>query len=137
MIVKVPITESDTTINYCLRLSDGSMVDNIKDLVIWNSGGICPAAWISQSLKVSFRVSFSTRRGVFFVTASLPRAFARNFILSSDMIGYGQRVEKVGMPNGHHIEIRPLKWVLIRTIPEVAAELRDDRRVLFLGRARR
>ena len=37
------------------------------------------------------------------------------------------------MPNGHHIEIRPLKSVLIRTIPELAAELRDDRRVLFLG----
>ena len=72
------------------------MVDNIKDLVIWNSGGICPAARISRSLKVSFRVSFSTRRGVFFVTASLPRAFARNFILSSDMIGYRQRVEKMG-----------------------------------------
>lgn len=34
-------------------------------------------------------------------------------------------VEKMrGMPNGHHIEIMLLKWVLIRTIPELAAELR-------------
>jgi len=63
VIVKVPITESDTPINYCLRLSDGSMVDNIEDLDIefWRNLPSCADFAISESQFQSFILNPSRR----------------------------------------------------------------------------
>ena len=53
------------------------------------------------------------------------------------MIGYGQRVEKMGNAERASHRNQAVKVGPDTNDPELAAELRDDRRVLFLGRARR
>jgi len=54
----------------------------------------------------SFRPEFYTHLGVAWVTQNGP----------------DKKMEK-GRPNGHEVEVSPLKRVLLRTIPELAPEL--------------
>lgn len=100
----------------------------------WRNLPSCADFAISESQFQSFILNPSRHlfRDGFFTSSFCPEFYTQ---LRYDRV-WTTGWRKWGMPNGHHIEIRPLKWVLIRTIPELAAELRDDQRVLFLGRAR-
>jgi heme peroxidase len=116
-------------INDCLGHPNSTSVDNIEDvdaLVGWLAEPVRPHGFaISETqfqifilnasrrlfsdrfLTSSFRPEFYTHLGVKWVNENGPK---------------GKLMEK-GKPNGHAMEISPLKRVLLRTIPELKAEL--------------
>jgi heme peroxidase len=120
-----------SAINDCLGQPDGSLVDNVEDLDT-------VVGWLAEPPSRrphGFAIS-ETQFQVFILNASR-RLFSDRFFTSSfrpefysklgiewvtDNGGTGRMMEK-GRPNGHAVEIAPLKRVLMRTIPELGPEL--------------
>ena len=118
-----------TPINDCLGHPNGSMVDNIEDV------DTVVGSLAEFARPHGFAIS-ETQFQVFLLNASR-RLFSDRFFTSSfrpefythlgvqwvtDNGPDGKAMEK-GKPNGHEMEVAPLKRVLLRTIPELAPEL--------------
>ena len=119
-------------INDCLGHPDGTEVDNVEDVdavVGW-------LAEVPSSRPHGFAIS-ETQFQVFILNASR-RLFSDRFFTSSfrpdiySSLGYewvmnngpGEKQHEPGAPNGHAMqEVAPLKRVLLRTVPELAAQL--------------
>ena len=116
-------------INDCLGHSDGTLVDNIEDLDAL-------VGWLAEFVRPHGFAISETQLQVFIVNASR-RLFSDRFLTSSFRPEFythpgvkwvnengpeGKLMEK-GRPNGHEMEVSPLKRVLLRTIPELKAEL--------------
>jgi hypothetical protein len=116
-------------INDCLGHSDGTLVDNIEDLDPL-------VGWLAEFVRPHGFAISETQLQVFIVNASR-RLFSDRFLTSrfrpefythpgvkwvNDNGPEGKLMEK-GRPNGHEMEVSPLKRVLLRTIPELKAEL--------------
>jgi hypothetical protein len=120
-----------SAINDCLGHPDGSMVDNIEDLDT-------VVGWLAESTRPHGYAISETQFLVFIVNASR-RLFSDRFLTSSfrpefytsmgiDWVnhnGPGPLPMEKGAPNGHPQPVSPLKRLLLRTVPELRAELRD------------
>lgn len=118
-------------INDCLGRPHGTTVDNVEDVDT-------VVGWLAEPQTIrphGFAIS-ETQFQVFILNASR-RLFSDRFFTSSyrpefyTTLGWkwvrdngpdGTRWEK-GEPNGHKVEVAPLKRVLLRTVPELGAEL--------------
>jgi hypothetical protein len=129
-----PITRAqrnpdDSVINDCLGRPDGSLVDNVED--VDNVVG-----WLSEFARPHGFAISETQFQVFILNASR-RLFSDRFFTSSfrpefyGQLGVrwvmdngpgGKQMER-GKPNGHVMEVTPLKRVLQRVVPELAPEL--------------
>ena len=123
------VNADGSPINDCHGFPNGAMVDNIEDVdtVI---------GWLAESTRPHGFAISETQFQVFILNASR-RLFSDRFFTSSfrpefyTKLGYewvmnngpdGTVMEK-GKPNGHEMEVSPLKRVLMRTIPELRPEL--------------
>ena len=118
-----------TPINDCLGQPNGSRVDNIEDV------DMVVGMLAEFTRPHGFAIS-ETQFQVFILNASR-RLFSDRFLTSSfrpefytylgvDWVNNngpdGKRWES-GAPNGHRVEVSPLKRVLLRALPELAPEL--------------
>ncbi|MGH7874307.1 MAG: peroxidase family protein [Candidatus Binatia bacterium] len=116
-------------INDCLGHPSGSAVDNIEDVDAM-------VGWLAEFARPHGFAISETQFQVFILNASR-RLFSDRFLTSSfrpefytnlgvqwinDNGPDGKMMEK-GNPNGHEMEMSPLKRVLLRTIPELKIEL--------------
>jgi hypothetical protein len=118
-----------TRINDCLGHPNGAMVDNIEDVDAL-------VGWLAESVRPHGFAISETQLQIFILNASR-RLFSDRFLTSSfrpefySHLGVkwvnengpeGKIIEK-GKPNGHEMEVSPLKRVLLRTIPGLKVEL--------------
>jgi hypothetical protein len=131
-----PITASQknadgTPINDCLGRPNGTMIDNVEDVDT-------VVGWLAEpqtTRPYGFAIS-ETQFQVFILNASR-RLFSDRFFTSSfrpefytklgvewvTTNGPDGKVMEKGKPNGHEVEVAPLKRVLLRTMPELTPEL--------------
>ena len=129
IITSAQLNDDGSPINDCLGHPDGSMVDNIEDVDT-------VVGWLSEFTRPHGFAISETQFQVFVLNASR-RLFSDRFFTSSfrpEFYGHlgvrwvtdngpdGKMMEK-GRPNGHEVEVSPLKRVLLRTTPELAPEL--------------
>ena len=128
VITKAQTNDDGTPINDCLGHTNGSMVDNIEDV------DVVVGMLAEFARPHGFAIS-ETQFQVFILNASR-RLFSDRFFTSSfrpefyTQLGYEwvlnngpEKMIENGLPNGHQIEVMPLKRVLMRTIPELRREL--------------
>ncbi|TMA65863.1 MAG: oxygenase, partial [Deltaproteobacteria bacterium] len=121
--------DDGSAITDCLGRPNGSVVDNIEDLDAM-------VGWLAESTRPHGFAISETQLQVFILNASR-RLFSDRFLTSSFRPAFytdfgvqwvnhngpgGKIMEKV-KSNGHAVEVSPLKRVLLRTIPELRAEL--------------
>lgn len=121
--------EDGTPINDCLGHPNGSMVDNIEDLdtvVGWLAETTRPHGFaISETQFVVFILNASRRlfSDRFFTSSFRPEFYTtlgHRWVMDNGPDG---RLMEDGEDNGHKVPVSPLKRVLQRTVPELAAEL--------------
>ncbi len=113
----------------CLGHPDGTVVDNIEDLDT-------VVGWLAESTRPHGFAISETQFTVFIINASR-RLFSDRFFTSSfrpefySQLGVdwvnnnGPDVEnEAGKPNGHEEVVSPMKRILLRTMPELAPELK-------------
>jgi hypothetical protein len=128
VITKAQRNDDGTAINDCLGHANGSMVDNIEDV------DVVVGMLTEFARPHGFAIS-ETQFQVFILNASR-RLFSDRFFTSSfrpefyTQLGFdwvnnngAEKMMEKGRPNGHEIEVMPLKRVLMRTMPELADEL--------------
>lgn len=128
VITAAQVNDDGTAINDCLGHANGSMVDNIEDV------DVVVGMLAEFARPHGFAIS-ETQFQVFILNASR-RLFSDRFFTSSfrpefyTQLGFDwvnnngpEKMMEKGRPNGHEIEVMPLKRVLMRTIPELAGEL--------------
>jgi hypothetical protein len=116
-------------IDDCLGRPNGSMVDNIEDLdavVGWLAEFVRPHGFAISETQFQVFILNASRR-LFsdrFLTSSVRPEFYSHFGIKwvNDNGPDGKMMEK-GKPNGHAMEVSPLKRVLLRTIPELKSEI--------------
>jgi len=123
------VNPDGSPINDCHGFPNGTMVDNIEDVDTI-------VGWLAESTRPHGFAISETQFQVFILNASR-RLFSDRFFTSSfrpefyTKLGYewvmnngpDGRVMEKGTPNGHPMEVSPLKRVLLRTIPELKPEL--------------
>ncbi|MCC7273354.1 MAG: oxygenase [Alphaproteobacteria bacterium] len=116
-------------IDDCLGHPDGSMVDNIEDVDV-------VVGMLAETTRPHGFAISETQFQIFILNASR-RLFSDRFFTSSfrpefygnlgvawvDDNGPTGKQWEHGLPNGHRQEVSPLKRILLRTMPELAAEL--------------
>ena len=120
--------EDGTLINDCLGHANGSTVDNVEDVDT-------VVGWLAESARPHGFAISETQFVVFILNASR-RLFSDRFFTSSfrpefySTLGVSWvndngpvRMMEAGAPNGHTMQVSPLKRVLMRTMPELTAEL--------------
>ena len=128
VISRAQRNDNGTAINDCLGHANGSMVDNIEDV------DVVLGMLAEFTRPHGFAIS-ETQFQVFILNASR-RLFSDRFFTSSfrpefySRLGYDwvinngpEKMIEKSKPNGHEIEVMPLKRVLMRTVPELAPEL--------------
>jgi hypothetical protein len=120
---------NDRLITDCLGNPNGTVVDNIEDLDV-------VVGWLAESTRPHGFAISETQFTVFIINASR-RLFSDRFFTSSfrpefyshlgvewvTNNGPDGRIMEAGRPNGHEDEVLPFKRVLLRTVPELRAEL--------------
>jgi hypothetical protein len=129
VITRAQKSDDGTAINDCLGYAHGSLVDNIEDVDAL-------VGWLAESVRPHGFAISETQFQVFILNASR-RLFSDRFLTSSFRPEFythlgvrwvnengpdGKQMER-GKPNGHQMEVSPLKRVLTRTIPELKPEL--------------
>ena len=121
--------DDGSAINDCLGRANGSVVDNIEDvdaMVGWLAEFVRPHGFAISETQFQVFILNASRR-LFsdrFLTSSFRPEFYTNLGVQwiNDNGPDGKMMER-GKPNGHEMEVSPLKRVLLRTIPELKAEL--------------
>jgi hypothetical protein len=129
VITDAQVNEDGTPINDCLGHANGSMVDNIEDVdtaVGYLAEYRRPHGFaISETQFVVFILNASRRlfSDRFLTSCFRPEFYSTmgvNWVINN---GPGGPVMEKGQPNGHTQPVSPLKRVLMRNIPQLAAEL--------------
>jgi hypothetical protein len=116
-------------INDCLGHPNGTLVDNIEDVdtvVGYLAEPVRPHGFaISETQFVVFILNASRRlfSDRFFTSCFRPEFYTKLGVDWVNNNGPGPAVMEKGMPNGHKQPVLPMKRVLLRNIPELAAEL--------------
>ena len=123
------VDNNGAKITDCLGHPNGSMVDNIEDVD-------AVVGWLAEFARPHGFAISETQFQVFILNASR-RLFSDRFLTSSfrpefythlgvkwiNENGPNGIIKEKGRPNGHELEVSPLKRVLQRTIPELQPEL--------------
>lgn len=129
IITEAQRNDDGSKINDCLGHPDGSLVDNIEDLDT-------VVGWLSEFRRPHGFAISETQFAVFILNASR-RLFSDRFFTSSfrpefystfgvDWVTNNGPVEMMEEreSNGHRDPVSPMKRLLLRTVPELASELR-------------
>jgi hypothetical protein len=120
--------EEHTPITDCFGREDGTVVDNIEDVdtvVGWLAEFARPHGFAISETQFQVFILNASRR-LFsdrFFTSSFRPEFYTRFGLDWVMNNGPAKMMEKGKPNGHEMEVSPLKRMLLRTIPELAPEL--------------
>jgi hypothetical protein len=118
-----------TPVNDCLGQPDGSLVDNIEDVdtvVGWLSEFTRPHGFAISETQFQVFILNASRRlfsDRFFTSSFRPEFYTRLGVDWVNDNGPSGKVMERGTPNGHTVEVSPLKRVLLRTLPELKPEL--------------
>ena len=129
VITKAQLNPDGSPINDCLGHPDRSMVDNIEDLdtvVGWLSEFPRPHGFAISETQFQVFILNASRRlfsDRFFTSSFRPEFYTHLGIAWVTDNGPDGKVMEKGLPNGHRMEVSPLKRVLLRTMPELAPEL--------------
>jgi Animal haem peroxidase len=129
IITTAQVNHDGAKINDCLGRPNGSMVDNIEDVDTM-------VGWLAEFARPHGFAISETQFQVFILNASR-RLFSDRFLTSSfrpefythlgvqwvNENGADGIIKEKGKPNGHEMEVSPLKRVLQRTIPELKSEI--------------
>jgi len=122
--MRKPITD-------CLGQPKGTMVDNIEDvdMVVGFLGEpVRPHGYAISETQFHIFIINASRRlfsDRFFTSSFRPEFYTQfgvNWVMNN---GPGEPVMEQGEPNGHSQEVLPMKRVLLRTMPELKAELKS------------
>jgi hypothetical protein len=129
IITRAQKNDDGTPINDCLGRPNGSLVDNIEDvdaLVGWLAEFVRPHGFAISETQFQVFILNASRR-LFsdrFLTSSFRPEFYTHFgVRWVNENGPEGKIIESGRSNGHETEVSPLKRVLLRTIPELKAEL--------------
>ena len=116
-------------ISDCFSQPDGSLVDNIEDvdtIVGVLAESVRPHGFVISETQLQVFILNASRRlfsDRFFTSSFRPEFYTRFGIEWITNNGPDGKHMERGRPNGHQVEVAPLKRVLQRTIPELAPEL--------------
>ena len=128
VITEAQVNADGTKINDCLGHPDGSLVDNVEDVdtvVGWLAEFARPHGFAISETQFQVFILNASRRlfsDRFFTSSFRPEFYTHVGVAWVTENGPDKKMEK-GRPNGHEVEVSPLKRVLLRTIPELAQEL--------------
>jgi len=129
IITAAQVNDDGSQINDCLGHADGSMVDNIEDVdtvVGWLAEFPRPHGFAISETQFEVFILNASRRlfsDRFFTSSFRPEFYTKLGVEWVTNNGPGGIVKEKGTPNGHEMEVSPLKRVLLRTIPELEPEL--------------
>ena len=118
-----------SAISDCFAQPDGSTVDNVEDVdtvVGWLAEFPRPHGFAISETQFQVFVLNASRRlfsDRFFTSSFRPEFYTTLGMAWVCNNGPDGKVMEQGRPNGHRVEVAPLKRVLLRTIPELAPEL--------------
>jgi hypothetical protein len=130
IITEAQVDLNRRPINDCLGHPDGRMVDNVEDVdlvVGFHAETTRPHGFAISETQFQIFILNASRRlfsDRFFTSSFRPEFYTKlgiEWVMNNGPTG--KQYEK-GEPNGHRQEMSPLKRVLLRTIPELARELR-------------
>lgn len=116
-------------INDCLGKPNGSVVDNVEDvdtIVGWLSEFRRPHGFAISETQFQVFILNASRRlfsDRFFTSSFRPEFYGNLGVHWVQHNGPGPKQWEKGKPNGHRVEVSPLKRVLMRTTPELQGEL--------------
>jgi len=122
------VNADGTKINDCLGKPNGSLVDNIEDVdtvVGWLAEFPRPHGFAISETQFQVFILNASRRlfsDRFFTSSFRPEFYTHLGVAWVTQNGPDRQLEK-GRPNGHEVEVSPLKRVLLRTMPELQPEL--------------
>jgi hypothetical protein len=128
VITEAQVNADGSKINDCLGKPDGAMVDNVEDVdtvVGWLAEFSRPHGFAISETQFQVFILNASRRlfsDRFFTSSFRPEFYTTLGVAWVTQNGPDKRMEK-GQPNGHEVEISPLKRVLLRTMPELQPEL--------------
>ena len=128
VITDAQVNADGSRITDCLGHPDGSLVDNVEDVdtvVGWLAEFPRPHGFAISETQFQVFILNASRRlfsDRFFTSSFRPEFYTHLGVQWVNQNGPDSRMEK-GQPNGHEMEVSPLKRVLLRTIPELAPEL--------------
>ena len=118
-----------TRINDCLGHPNGSLVDNIEDVdtvVGWLAEFTRPHGFAISETQFQVFILNASRRlysDRFFTSSFRPEFYTSLGVRWVSDNGPLGKVMERGLPNGHAVEVAPLKRILLRTMPELTPEL--------------
>jgi Animal haem peroxidase len=128
-ITKAQKNENGSTINDCLGRPNGSVVDNIEDvdaLVGWLAEFVRPHGFAISETQLQVFILNASRRlfsDRFLTSGFRPEFYSHLGVSWVNNNGPDGKIMEKGKPNGHEMEVSPLKRVLLRTVPALRAEL--------------
>jgi hypothetical protein len=128
-ITDAQVDDHGKRINDCLGHPNGSTVDNIEDVdtvVGWLSEFARPHGFAISETQFQVFILNASRRlfsDRFFTSSFRPEFYTKLGLQWVTENGPDGKVMEKGRPNGHEVEVSPLKRILLRTIPELAPEL--------------
>jgi hypothetical protein len=128
IITDAQVNADGSPITDCLGHPDGALVDNVEDVdtvVGWLAEFPRPHGFAISETQFQVFILNASRRlfsDRFFTSSFRPEFYTHLGVQWVNNNGPDRRMEK-GQPNGHEMEVSPLKRVLLRTIPELAPEL--------------
>lgn len=131
IITRAQRNPDGSLISDCLGHPDGSLVDNIEDVdtvVGWLAEFPRPHGFAISETQFQVFILNASRRlfsDRFFTSSFRPEFYSHLGIAWVNDNGPDGKVMEQGRPNGHEMEVSPLKRVLLRTMPELAPELKQ------------
>ena len=128
-ITDAQLDENGKPITDCLTHPNGTLVDNVEDVdtaVGYLAESVRPHGFaISETQFVVFILNASRRlySDRFFTSCFRPEFYSTLGVNWVNHNGPGPEIIEKGSPNGHKQPVSPLKRILLRTIPELSAEL--------------
>ena len=129
IITRAQLNADGTPINDCLGQPDRSMVDNVEDIdtvVGWLGEFVRPHGFAISETQFQVFILNASRRlfsDRFFTSSFRPEFYTHLGVRWVMDNGPDGKIMEKGTPNGHKVEVSPLKRVLQRTIPELRPEL--------------
>jgi hypothetical protein len=129
VITDAQVNPDGSPITDCLGHPDGSTVDNVEDLdtvVGWLSEFARPHGFAISETQFQVFILNASRRlfsDRFFTSGFRPELYGHLGIAWVQDNGPDGKQYETGRPNGHRMEVSPLKRVLLRTVPELRPEL--------------
>ena len=124
VITSAQVNADGSRINDCLGRPHGSLVDNVEDVdtvVGWLSEFARPHGFAISETQFQVFILNASRRlfsDRFFTSSFRPEFYSHLGVRWVTDNGPDGKVMEKGRPNGHEVEVSPLKRVLLRAVPE-------------------